>query len=108
MATPLYRFTDDALIELSDRGVRVFGRWDRRFGCWRLEGGTFRPTDPGRVLDARGIWLSPWPDSGAAAVAAYFTLIPLPVRRRAAPHGPDQWRALEAAWQASRAAAPSM
>lgn len=108
MAKPLYRFTDDALLECSDRGIIVFGRWDRVFGCWRLRDGDLHPANPGPVLDRRGVWLSPWPHEGAAAVAGYFTLIPLSVRRRAAPHGADQWRSLEEAWRELRTGSVTM
>lgn len=56
------------------------------------------PDEP--VLDRRGIWLEPpgerddgWYES-RAALAAYFSLIPTPIRRLVAPYGGRQWSLL--------------
>jgi len=99
VAGTVYQLTGDALIARSETEVMIFGRWDRRFGCWRLDENGLRPAQPdGPVLDHRGVWLSPWPDAGAAEVAAYFSLIPLLVRRRAARCRLAQWSALELQW----------
>lgn len=98
-----YALTEDALIVETDGARLVLGRWDRVFGCWRAEGGALHPARPeGAVLDRRGVWLSPWPGEGAAAVAVYFALIPLAIRRRAAPFGAEQWAELERLWRACR------
>jgi len=97
VAEASYHLTDEALIAVAADGVTVYGRWDRRFGCWRLTRNGLHPARPHRLLDRRGIGLMPWPHDHAAAVAAWFALIPLAVRRRAA-NAADQWDELERLW----------
>jgi hypothetical protein len=110
-----WRLTDDALVEEGKGLVRVYGRWDRRFGCWLTSPGTpqvamvaFRPNWP--FLGARGRWLEPegrrddaW-FASRAAIAGYFSLVPVTVRRLVAPHGDRQWELLETIWREPGAA----
>lgn len=102
----VWRLTEDALVTKTAQGIRILGRWDRRFGCWEWRDGrmaAFVPDEP--VLDRRGVWLEPtgerddgWYES-RAALAAYFSLIPTPTRRLVASHGSRQWSLLEAIWR---------
>ncbi|MDX9862967.1 MAG: hypothetical protein RBS99_18830 [Rhodospirillales bacterium] len=105
-----YRLTPEALIEEIAGRTRFYGRWDWCFGCWEGDAaGPWRDLVPDwRMLDARGVWLPPaairgpagypadpaWTFEARAAYAAYFSLIPVRVRLRAAQHGPGQWREL--------------
>lgn len=101
-----WRLTEDALIEESGGSIRVYGRWDRIFGCWHQTAeGQMPCAPPGPVLDRRGVWLNPpgerdddWYAS-RAAIAAYFSLIPTSIRRLAAPFAEEQWSVLEAVWR---------
>ena len=112
-----FRFSDDALIELGEGVVRCYGRWDRVFGCWEInfKDGHHREIIPDQpVLLETGIWLAPKAarlhkatdesDSqeyeARTAIAAFFSTIPLLIRRMAAPFGKHQWVLLEAMWQA--------
>ena len=110
-----FRFSDDALIELGEGVVRCYGRWDRVFGCWEInfKDGRHHEIVPDRpVLSETGIWLSPKggrlqqateeSDSqeyeARTAIAAFFSTIPLLIRRMAAPFGKHQWLLLEVMW----------
>ena len=102
----VWRLTEDALVMESAQATRWLGRWDRRFGCWEWRDGrrvTMVPDEP--FLDRRGVWLEPGGerDDGwyecRAALAAYFSLIPTPIRRLVAPHGGRQWALLEDIWR---------
>lgn len=106
-----WRLEDDVLVEEGDGWRRLYGRWDKTFGCWTVPlpaedpdaRVSFEPDWP--VLGRHGTWLLPdgprdeaWYAS-RAAIAAYFSLIPLPIRRLVAPHGSRQWELLEAIWR---------
>lgn len=106
-----WRLEDDVLVEEGDGWRRLYGRWDRTFGCWTVPLPTedpdaripFEPNWP--VLGRHGTWLLPdgprdesWYDS-RAAIAAYFSLIPLPIRRLVSSFGLRQWSLLEAIWR---------
>lgn len=103
---PAWRLTEDALVMETAQAIRILGRWDRRFGCWERRDGRMAAVVPDRpILDRRGVWLEPpgerddrWHES-RAALAAYSSLIPTPVRRLVASHGSGQWRLLEAIWR---------
>ncbi|MEW5729503.1 MAG: hypothetical protein AB1918_16865 [Pseudomonadota bacterium] len=112
-----WRLEDDVLVEEGDGWRRLYGRWDKTFGCWTVPLPAedpvaaripFEPNWP--VLGRHGTWLLPhgprddsWYDS-RAAIAAYFSLIPLPVRRLVSSFGPQQWSLLEAIWRDPQAA----
>ena len=60
------------------------------------------------VIACHGCWLEPagnrddaWYES-RAALAAYFSLIPTPIRRLVAPYGNRQWALLKAIWHDPR------
>jgi len=106
-----YRLTQTALIEEIGATIRIYGRWNWRFGCWDRDGADGPWREAGLdwpILDRRGVWLPPaairgpagfpadpaWAFEARAAHAAYFSLIPARVRLLAAPHGPRQWRVL--------------
>ena len=106
-----YRLTPEALIEEIDGRTRVYGRWDWQFGCWELdfENQTLKEVViDWPILDGRGVWLEPkairgperhpahasWYFEARAAYAAFFSLIPTPVRLIATSRGPHQWRQL--------------
>jgi hypothetical protein len=101
-----WRLTEDALVEEGPGWCRLYGRWDRAFGCWTLTEGGLEPCRPdGPFLGRHGIWLEPegrrddsW-HASRASVAAYFSLIPTPVRRVVARHEGRQWDLLEAIWR---------
>lgn len=90
---------------------RLYGRWDRTFGCWldTAEGLVpFQVNEP--VLARHGLWFEPegrrdddWYAS-RTAIAAYFSLIPRPIRCLVAPYGNRQWELLEAIWRDPAAA----
>ena len=111
-----YRLTPEALIEEIDGRIRVYGRWDRSFGCWDLESedGTWREAPLAwPVLGPLGVWLAPeairgphghparasWRFEARAAHAAYFSLIPVRVRILVSPLGESQWEGLRRIWQ---------
>ena len=106
-----YRLTPEALIEEIVGRTRVYGRWDWQFGCWdvNFEGNTLKEVViDWPVLDRRGVWLEPsdirgpagcpthasWYFEARAAYAAYFSLIPTPIRLLATPRRTLQWRQL--------------
>jgi hypothetical protein len=106
-----YVLTRDALIEKIGGRTRIYGRWDRLFGCWEVgpnDNAKREVTFDWPLLDGDGIWLSPnevrgpaghpahaaWPFEARAAYAAYFSLIPTRVRLLVAPMGRWQWKAL--------------
>ncbi len=105
-AAPAWRLTEDALVMEAAQATRWLGRWDRRFGCWEWRDGRLNAVVFGRpVLDRRGVWLEPGGarDDGwyecRAALAAYFSLIPTPIRRLVAPYGNRQWDLLMEIWR---------
>jgi hypothetical protein len=99
------------LIEEIDGRVRVYCRWDWKFGCWDID---FRKGTRKEViinwpiLDKSGLWLVPkairgpagcptyasWYFEARAAYAAYFSLVPIRARLLAAPLGHKQWSEL--------------
>lgn len=97
----LWRLTEHALIMPGVISTRLLGRWECGFGCWDWIGNRLtiaRVTEP--LLDRRGVWLDPpgqrddtW-YTCRAALAAWFSLIPTPVRRLVAPHAGRQWELL--------------
>lgn len=103
---PVWRLSEDALVMETAQAIRILGRWDRRFGCWEWrDGRTAAVISDDPVLDRRGVWLEPpgerddgW-HASRAALAAYFSLIPTPVRRLVAPHAGRQWSLLQAIWR---------
>jgi hypothetical protein len=107
----LWRLEDDVLIEDGQECSRIYGRWDREFGCWLQSKDNITPFIPDwPIIGHHGCWLEPagkrdnaWYES-RAAIAAYFSLIPTPIRRLVAPYGNRQWELLEAIWHDSRQA----
>jgi hypothetical protein len=102
----VWRLTEAALVMETAQATRWLGRWDRRFGCWEWRDGRLAAVVPDKpVLDRRGVWLEPGGErddgwyASRAALAAYFSLIPTPVRRLVAPHGDRQWSLLEEIWR---------
>ena len=106
---------DRALIVNHGAVERLYGRWDVLFGAWeRAEGDeTWREAIPqSSVLLATGAWrpnvlLRPAmskeehgpPDMvSTASHEAYFSLIPAPVRRLAAPFSRCQWLMMDMMW----------
>lgn len=116
-----YRFTKDALVEEYNGRRRVFGLWDRLFGCWKFSADQLRTKEfvPGwEILKESGVWREyagghPVPRallySGSrarrhqfeaqAAFAAYFSAIPATYRSIVAPMERFQWVALDLIWQ---------
>lgn len=96
---PTWRLTRRHLIDFA--GGRLWGRWDRVFGCWDRTG---RPVAPlGPLFNRLGVWFDPpgprdeaWYAS-RRAVAAYWSLIPTPIRLFAA-CADDQWLTLAGLW----------
>lgn len=107
-ATPLirapdavWRLSEHALVMPAAASTRLLGRWDRGFGCWDWTGNRLTiPCVTAPLLDRRGVWLDPPGVRDAtwyacrAALAAWFSLIPTPVRRQVAPHAGRQWELL--------------
>lgn len=107
-----WRLTPDWLIEEGPEETRVFGRWDKIFGCWHLDKTTglqrLIPTDI--CFDHLGRWRempedilrtapndNSWHHSRAAR-AAYFSLIPTRFRRLVGRAKENSWAALEYLW----------
>jgi hypothetical protein len=105
----LWRLGEDVLIEDGPDCCRIYGRWDREFGCWLQSKDDIIPFVPDwPVIGHHGCWLDPagkrddaWYES-RAAIAAYFSLIPTPIRRLVAPYGNRQWALLKAIWHDPR------
>ena len=100
-----WHLTDYALIEEGSDWCRVYGRWDKQFGCWNISRNGLTKFNPDWiVLGHLGQWLEPEGTQDDAwyysrtAIAAYFSLIPTSVRLLAAPHGDKQWEQLETFW----------
>ena len=116
-----YRFTNQGLVEdITDRR-RVYGDWNRLFGCWEvdLESNASRELVPDwPVLGDNGVWLPQekslrwmsdfrryisrhpkWRYEANIAFAAYFSAIPTRIRSLVAPLGRYQWVALDLIWQ---------
>ncbi len=96
---------DEAALRVARGGELLsLGRWDRRFGAWNADGAPVRLGEA--VLGPDGVWLVPKgrSDDAPALLAAYFSLIPTPIRRLAAPFGKRQWAMLELLWARPRAA----
>jgi hypothetical protein len=98
-----WTLTDDFLVEeLSNGGHRIWGRWDRQFGCWDKEGNPISPT--GTLLGHLGKWFEPTGDrddkwyQSRAAIAAYWSIIPTPVRLVVSQQVEQQWLVLQRAW----------
>lgn len=100
-----WRLTDNFLVEhLAEGRARLWGRWDRHFGCW--DGDEGREIFPdGPVLGRLGTWFEPsgnrddsWYAS-RASVAAYWSIVPTSVRLMAAGGGDLQWAVLMGEWQ---------
>jgi len=106
-----YVLTRDALIERIGGHTRIYGRWDRLFGCWEVGSNDSAWREvifDWPLLDGDGIWLSPteirgpvghpahatWRFEAQAAYAAYFSIIPTRVRLLVAPVGRWQWKTL--------------
>lgn len=101
----LWRLTEHALVMPSEASTRMLGRWDRGFGCWDWTGNRLSiPSVSSPLLDRRGVWLDPPGERDEtwyacrAALAAWFSLIPTPMRRLVAPHGERQWERLLEIW----------
>jgi hypothetical protein len=116
----VYRFEAGTLLEELDTRRQVYGRWDKLFGCWKIDTRTNASTEivPTWVpLNSRGIWRDPldirfenapkaswllspkWRYEANAAFAAYFSSIPHRIRSVVAPFGHYQWLALDMIWQ---------
>jgi hypothetical protein len=97
-----WRLTPDFLVEQNGRELRYWGRWDRRFGCWDGAGTPLSPAGP--LLGCLGTWADPPGErdpawyAGRAAIAAYWSLVPTPVRLIAAGQGEHQWPTLLRLW----------
>jgi len=98
-----YRCIDQGIVEDLNGRVRLWGFWDKQFGCWDIDDitGERTPVDINwPLLNARGTWLSVdawksdfhaawkghqyWRHHASAAFAIFFSRIPLVVRRKAA------------------------
>lgn len=101
----VWRLTEHALIMPAATSTRLLGRWDCGFGCWDWTGNRLTlPSVTAPLLDRRGVWFDPpgqrdrtW-YACRAALAAWFSLIPTPVRRLVAPDTGRQWELLLAIW----------
>lgn len=97
----LWRLTEHALVMPAVASSRMLGRWDSGFGCWEWTGNRLIiPNVTAPLLDRRGVWFDPpgvrnetW-YACRAALAAWFSLVPTPIRRLVAPHGGRQWELL--------------
>lgn len=106
LAAIRWRLSEELLIEEGLGWYRLYGRWDRKFGCWVQTNNSLEPFTPDwPFLGKHGLWLEPdgrrdeaWYQS-RAALAAYFSLIPTSIRRLVAPHGSRQWVLLETVWR---------
>jgi hypothetical protein len=104
-----WRLTDAFLVEeRGDGGIRLWGRWDRQFGCWDGDG---RPVTPrGKVLGRLGTWFEPAGErddgwyASRSAITAYWSIIPTPVRLIVSQQDISQWAALLAEWRRRPAA----
>lgn len=97
-----WRLTESVLIEERPDGVRLWGRWDVEFGCWTGDG---KPVIPeGQLLGRLGVWCEPLGErdddwyGARAVVAAFWSLIPTPIRLLASRAGTNQWEALLQLW----------
>jgi hypothetical protein len=102
----MWRLGEDCLIEDKGEWRRLYGRWDGQFGCWlQSNDGTLAITPDWPLLGKHGLWLEPSGErddewyKARAAIAAYFSLIPTPIRRLVAHHGRQQWTWLETIWR---------
>ena len=101
---PSWHLAEDFLVEEHPGGVRLWGRWDRTFGCWDQNGHEIILQGP--ILGRLGVWMEPPGDrddtwyAERAAVAAYWSLVPTTVRLLASKEGAGQWAALMEMWQA--------
>jgi|GEM_PF-6235532 hypothetical protein len=97
----VWRLTEHALVMPGAVATRLLGRWDCEFGCWEWAGSRLTiPSVTAQILDRRGVWPDPpgqrdetW-YTCRAALAAWFSLIPTPMRRLVAPHAGRQWELL--------------
>jgi hypothetical protein len=103
--TTRWRLSEDFLIEEASDGIRLWGRWDRQFGCWNQDGLTVLPQH--NVLGHLGRWADPcgprddeWYES-RAGLTAYWTLVPTSVRLGISRLSDGQWQALMGSWQAT-------
>ena len=102
-----WTLTGDALVERrADGSLRLWGRWDRRFGCWDETGAPVTPDGP--LLDYLGRWPDPAGERddawylARAALAAYWSLVPTAVRLIAGDRRDGQWAALLGEWARRR------
>ncbi|CAA7618407.1 hypothetical protein MTBSS4_210093 [Magnetospirillum sp. SS-4] len=93
-----WRYVDGYLIEARHDGeVRIWGPWDGEFGCRTAEGAEVIPEWP--PLGRLGVWFEPiGPKDDAwfasrAALAAYWSSIPVHVRMKTALANYSQWQA---------------
>lgn len=99
-----WRLYDEYLFEQATvNGFRVWGRWDRRFGCWNDDGQPVNPIGPlfghlGLFIQPVGVRDDAWYAS-RAALTAYWAIVPTSVRLSAAEAGPNQWARLMCEWQ---------
>ncbi len=101
----IWRLHDEVLVEQVPGGLRLWGRWDCRFGCWNEDGQPVTPAGPllgrlGVFIEPRGIRDDAWYAS-RAALTAYWSIVPTPLRLLAVAAGPHQWAWLMDAWQPS-------
>ena len=104
---PIWRLTNDFLVEvLADEGMRLWGRWDRHFGCWNGDGLPVFPEDP--LLGRLGVWLDPAGErndewyASRAALAAFWSIVPTSVRLETSRCGGQQWATLVDLWNRDR------
>jgi hypothetical protein len=105
--SPSWQLQDDVLVEhRSDGKIRLWGRWDRQFGCWNGTGQRIVPGDP--VLGRLGTWFEPsgqrddsWYDS-RSAIAAHWSIVPTTVRLAASQKPSQQWMTLFTEWHRRR------
>lgn len=105
-----WRLADGYLTETrSDGALRLWGLWDGgSFGCWDAAGSPVVPEwEP---LGHLGRWQEPagprddaWYAS-RAALAAYWSAVPTPVRLMVSKAPGGQWQALKDRWRATQSA----
>jgi hypothetical protein len=105
---PRWHLTASALIGRETNGRIAYGRWDKQFGAWIEQDGewlAFSPAVP--LFDYRGVWLDPegeltdaWFEERAMK-AAYFSLIPTFIRRKASSCGRCHWQHLQTVWNST-------
>lgn len=90
-----YTLTDRALIEISGRRKRIYGRWDVIFRCWEVWEGRQKEY----VIEPEGILFDEWgqptgyvtDEAGEAAIIGYFSLVSVIVRVQCSQKREKHW-----------------